>query len=144
MVLRLRDGTPVWLHASDPADAHGERAEIVALGRDGCDLGRVGYRRIYGPRAVLTLAVDDESSSRGLAEALIAAVAATAAGAGIATLMIRVAASDERLLGMLARAFAARWRREGSHVDVELRTAPQARPPAPVVPGHVGGDAIVA
>ena len=121
--LRLDDGTVVWLRCSQPAGVRDERAEVVAdaIARPG--VGRAAYRRVYGPRAVLTVALDEELWPAGLATALIAAIGAIAAAAGISTFLLRVSPTDERLLDVLAGEFAARCRRDGADVDVELDAA---------------------
>jgi hypothetical protein len=120
--LRLRDGTPVWLTSTEPAGAGDERAEIVATGVDARVIGRVAYRRVYGPRAVLTLAVDDELSPLGLPEALIASAGLAAAAGGISTFMIRVPTAEYPLLALLVARFGARCTCEPSFVDAELAT----------------------
>ena len=125
---RLRDGTPVWLRTVDPASPVEEHAAIVAEEAAGHAVGRVAYRRVYGPRADLTLAVDDELWPCGLAELLIAGIGPIAAVGGISRFLVRVAVFDERLLALLAGELGTRWRREGSYVDVEL--AVWALPPA--------------
>ncbi len=116
--LRLGDGRPVWLRAC--VDKPDEDAEIVAADADGRVVGRAGYRRVYGPRAVLTLTVDDELLSAGLAETMIATISSIAAAADISKLLMRVPLSDDRLLGLLVDGFGARCRRDVSYVDLEL------------------------
>lgn len=118
VALRLSDGRPAWLRAC--ANRPDEHAEIVAADADGRVVGRAEYRRVYGPRAVLTLTVDDELRCPGLAGAMIAAIASIAAAAEISTLLMRVPLSDDRLLALLADEFGARCRRDVSCVDVEL------------------------
>lgn len=117
--LRLHDGTPVSLR-TPWADMPEERAEIVAEDADGRIIGRAEYRRVYGPRAVLTLTVDDKLSRGGLAEPMIATISSIAAAAAISKLLLRVPLSDERLLGWLVDDLGARCRRDASYVEVEL------------------------
>lgn len=115
--LRLRDGTPAWLRAW--ADAPGEHAEIVADDAGGRVVGRAEYRRVYGPRAALTLMVDDKLLCAGLAEAMIGTISSIAAAAAISKLLMRVPLCDERLVGLLVD-FGARCRRDASYADIEL------------------------
>jgi CBS domain-containing protein len=126
----LHDETPVALRAID-VDRHGafcgeEHAAIVAEA-DGGTVGRAAYSRVYGPRALLTLDVDEAFWHRGLRELLLARLCARAACAGISTLVIRARASDVRLLALLREQFAAHGTRDGAHVDLELPTATRAR-----------------
>jgi len=127
--LVLRDGTVVALLADVDRDGvicADERAAIVA-GSGGGTVGRVAYVRAYGPRAVLTLEVDEAFWQRGLPELLLARLRASAAGVGISTFVMRVRASDVRLLALLREQFAAEEAREGARVDLELPTAAGAR-----------------
>lgn len=119
--LCLCDGTPVWLRSTGPATDCDERAELLAEDAGGRAVGRVAYRRVYGPRAVLTLEVDDELWPLGLPEALIAGVGPLAATGGISTLLVRIPESDERLLGLLLDEFAARLMRDMQDVEVEVQ-----------------------
>jgi hypothetical protein len=122
--LRVRDGLVVWMRSLDAASAPEERAEIVAEDAGGRVVGRVSYRRIYGLRAVLTLTVDDTFWGCGLPEALIGSIGPVAATGGILRFLMRIPASDERLLRMLVDDFAARCRLDGCDADVELDAAP--------------------
>jgi GNAT superfamily N-acetyltransferase len=125
--LRLRDGTAVSLRAfgrdRDAAALDDERAEIAAEDADGRTVGRVVYARVYGPRAEVALKVDDGFWHRGLPEALLERICARAACLGISTFLVRVRASDVRLLALLRHEFGARESRDGRHVDVEFSTA---------------------
>lgn len=134
----LRDGTAIALCAID-VDRHGafcgqEHAAIVAEA-DGRTVGRAAYSRVYGPRALLTLDVDEAFWHRGVRELLLARLCARAACAGISTFVIRVRASDVRLLALLREQFAARGTRDRTHVDLELPTATSARPVGTTGPG---------
>jgi GNAT superfamily N-acetyltransferase len=121
--LLLGDGTAVWLRHAEIAARPGQHEEIAALDPHARRVGVTTYERVYGPRALVTLAVDDEYWHRGLPEALLTRLCASAATFGISTFIVRVQASDVRLLGLLRQAFAARWRREGSFVDAEFATS---------------------
>ncbi len=121
--LRLRDGLAVWLRSIEAASASDERAEIVAEDAGGRVVGRVAYRRVYGLRAVLTLTVDETFWHCGLPEALIADIGPMAVAGGISRFLMRIPASDERLLRMLVDDFAARCSLDGSDADVELDAA---------------------
>ncbi len=125
----MRDGTAVALRTID-VDRHGafcgeEHAAIVAEAGGGT-VGRAAYATVYGPRAQLTLDVDEAFWHRGLRELLLARLCARAACAGISTFVFRVRASDVRLLALLREQFAARGSRDGAHVDLELPTAIRA------------------
>lgn len=120
--LLLGDGTAVWLRHAEIAGRPDQREEIAALDPHARRVGVTSYERVYGPRAFVTLAVDDEYWHRGLPEALLRRLCASAAARGISTFIVRVQASDVRLLGLLRHGFAARWRREGSYVDAEFAT----------------------
>jgi len=121
--LRLRDGTAVTLRTSDlacdAAIAGDERATITAQA-EGHIAGKVSYERVYGPRAVLWIDVEDAFWHRGLPELLLTALCARAQRLGIATFLMRVCASDVRLLALLRERFDARARRDGAQVDVEF------------------------
>lgn len=108
--------------------ASDERA-VAAFDADGRTLGRVEYRRVYGPRAVLTLDIDDAHWHRGLPEMLLADACEHAAADGISTFLMRARAGDVRLLALLREEFAAREVRDGrfAEVDVELATAATTR-----------------
>jgi CBS domain-containing protein len=134
----LRDGTTVALRTID-VDRHGafcgeEHAAIVAEAEDRT-VGRAAYSRVYGPRALLTLDVDEAFWHCGLRELLLARLCARAACVAIWTFVIRVGASDVRLVALLREQFAARGTRDGAHVDLELPTATRARPGATTDPG---------
>jgi hypothetical protein len=120
--LRLRDGTAVRLLAvaASPDD---ERAELTAIDEDGRVVGRLVYARVYGPRAVVTLEVDDALWHLGLPHALLGRSCDRAARLRISTFLARVRASDVRLLALLRHEFAASESRHGQHVDVEFPTA---------------------
>jgi len=126
--LRLRDGTAVTLRTSDLARdasiAGDERATITAQA-EGHIAGKVSYERVYGPRAVLWIDVEDAFWHRGLPELLLTALCARAARLGIATFLMRVCASDVRLLALLRERFDARARRDGGHVDIEFAVPAQ-------------------
>lgn len=122
--LRLRDGSVVALRLAAPdSDALActeERAELVALDAGGAVAGRAAYARVYGPRAVLSLEIDDTYAHRGLTELLLDELCRHAQRFGISALLARVPASDVTLLALLREQFAARQARDGRHVDVEL------------------------
>lgn len=126
--LWLRDGTAVWLRtiARDRGAAipESERAEIEAVDADGRPAGRLTYARVYGPRAEVSLEVDDAFWHRGLSEALLDRSCRQAACLGISTFLACVRASEVRLLALLRENFAARESRNGQYVDVEFSTAP--------------------
>jgi hypothetical protein len=113
--LSLWDGTAATLRGH--ADGHGA---AMAAEVDGRLVGRVIYTRVYGPRAVLSLDVDEEFMQLGLTELLLAAIGELAAKDGIATFLMRLPAKEIWLLARLRADFGARWRRDGSYVDVEL------------------------
>jgi CBS domain-containing protein len=126
----LRDGTPVSLWTTDrargAATGADEHAAIFAAA-GARTVGRASYARLYGPRAEVTLEIDDDFWHRGLPELLLARLCAGAADAGISTFVIRARASDVLLLALLRERFAARGARDGAHVDLELSTAAAAR-----------------
>jgi hypothetical protein len=130
--LRLRDGTAVTLRTSDlardPTIAGDERATITAQA-EGHIAGKVSYTRVYGPRAVLCIEVEDAFWHRGLPELLLTALCARAARLGIATFLMRVGAADVRLLALLRERFDACARRDRGHVDLEF-AVPAAPSPA--------------
>lgn len=119
--LVLADGSSVRL-AVRGLDTAGEWACILAADAAGLVVGRAAYARVYGPRAELTLVVDDAYGDRGLADALLTALRARAAEHGIATLLVRVRPSDVRLLALLRRAGAVGETASGGRIDVELPT----------------------
>lgn len=125
--LTVGGGMAVRLHEVEVEGGAGalgdERACIVADDADGRRVGRVAYRRVYGPRAVLTLDVGEELWHSGLPAVLIVRICLRAARVGITTLLARVPARDMALLALLREDFAAYERRDGAHVDVELSTA---------------------
>lgn len=122
----LRDGTVVWLramdshHAAEVADD--EAAGIAADDEEGHTVGHVVYARVYGPRAQMTLQVDDAFWHRGLPEELLARLRDHAARRGISTFLVRVRASDLRLLALLRREGDSRESRESAYFDVEFAT----------------------
>jgi hypothetical protein len=107
--------------AGSDAEA-GERTAIAAVDVEGRTVGRVSYRRVYGLRAEVTLAVDDEYWERGLPELLLVSLCARAESMQISTFLARVPASDVRLLALLREQFAARELRDGAYVQVEFAT----------------------
>jgi GNAT superfamily N-acetyltransferase len=119
--LMLADGSSVRL-AVRGMDAAGEWARILASDATGRVVGHAAFARVYGPRAELTLVVDDAYWDRGLADALLTTLRARAAEHGIATLLVRVRAFDVRLLALLRRAGAVGETASGGGVDVELPT----------------------
>ena len=123
--LVLADGSSVGL-AVRGLDTAGEWARILAADAAGRVVGRAAYARVYGPRAELTLVVEDAYWDRGLADALLTALRAHAAEHGIATLLVRVRPSDVRLVALLRRAGAVGETARGGRVDVELPTGPCA------------------
>jgi GNAT superfamily N-acetyltransferase len=126
--MRLVDGTAVRLLAAPdrrPDSGAGDGASLAAEDRDGRVVGRVSYRRLYGPRAALTLEVDEAFWHRGLPRVLLTDACEAAAACGISTFLVRVRASDVRLLALLREEFAARESRDGDFADVELATAPR-------------------
>ena len=122
------DGSAVRLRAvagvAGAATGDDERAEIVAEDLDGRVLGRAGYARVYGPRAVVTLEVADGLWRGGLPEALLASLCRRAARAGISTLLARVGPRETQLRALLREHLGARVWASGEYVDVELSTAP--------------------
>ena len=124
---RLRDGSQLWLHAADPAERSAERVALAVVDARDRTVGRASYERVYGPRAVVTLDVDDDLAHSELREVLLAALCVRAARCGITVLLARVPASDLQLLALLRERFHARETRDGRHVQVELRTAGPAR-----------------
>jgi len=120
--LTLPAGSPLRLcAAASAADA----GAITAL-LDGVVVGRVSYERVYGPRAQLSLDVDDAHWHCGLADTLLVAVSLLAARRGIARFLMRVGAADLQLLTLLREDFAAIERREDGEVAVEFTTSPPA------------------
>ena len=122
--LRLGDGTRVWVQVagleSGAMACVDERAEIVACDESGATVGRAAYARVYGPRAVLSLEIDDAYEDGGLVEHLLDELCRHGQRFGISVLLARVPASDVALLALLRERFAARETRDGRHVDVEL------------------------
>ncbi|MEY2514178.1 MAG: hypothetical protein QOJ89_1536 [bacterium] len=116
----LRDGTLVWPRFVQPPSACEERAEIVAVDAARRVAGRAAYRRVYGPRAALSLEVGDAYWRRGLPAALLEQIRALAALGGISTLMLRAPASDACMIALLCDELGARSRDEGQEVDIEL------------------------
>jgi GNAT superfamily N-acetyltransferase len=118
--LCLRDGTAVALRTSDDS----ERAAIAAQAEDRI-AGEVSYARVYGPRAEVSIAIDDAFWHRGLPELLLSALGAHAARLGITTFLVRARAGDVRLLALLCERYAARACRDGAYVDLEFPVAAQ-------------------
>lgn len=85
--LSLHDDTSVGLRLHDTAQAGADGAEILAVAGDGAHIGRTTYARLYGPRAELTLDVDDGFWHRGVPGALLDELVAHAASRGISTLI---------------------------------------------------------
>jgi GNAT superfamily N-acetyltransferase len=121
---------PLWLSDGTAASLQGDadaRGAAMAAEIGGRIAGRVIYTRVYGPRAVLSLDVDQAFMHRGLPELLLRTVCRYAARDGITTFLMRLPANEIWLLARLREDFGARWRREGASVDVEL---PVPEPPA--------------
>jgi hypothetical protein len=116
----LRDGTLVWPRFAQPPSACEERAEIVAEDAARRVVGSAAYRRVYGPRAVLSLEASDGYWRRGLPAVLLDQIRALAALGGISTLLLRAPVTDERMLALLRGMPGARSRAEDRHVDFEL------------------------
>jgi GNAT superfamily N-acetyltransferase len=118
----LRDGTLVWPRFAQPPSACEEGAEILVEDADRRVVGRAAYRRVYGPRAVLSLAAADRYWRLGLPEALLDEALRLAELGGISTLLLRTTASDARMLALLCddRGAPARRDGDGDHVDIEL------------------------
>ena len=116
----LRDGTLVWPRFVQPPSACDERAEIVAEDAARGVVGSAAYRRVYGPRAVLSLEAGDAYWGRGLPAVLLDQIRALAALGGISTLLLRASATDARMLALLCGVGGARSREEDRHVDIEL------------------------
>ncbi|MGH2941632.1 MAG: hypothetical protein ACRDLN_02490 [Solirubrobacteraceae bacterium] len=125
------------MHTIDRGIVGDPGAEVVANDLDGRTVARAAYTRVYGPRAVITLDVDDPFWHRGLPETLLADLCLRAARAGISTFLARARASDVRLLAMLRREFSARESRDGQYVDIELSTV--RPPPSGKLPSPTGG-----
>jgi GNAT superfamily N-acetyltransferase len=118
--LRLYDMTAFKLRMIDlERDAVGDRATIVAE-VDGSICGNASYVRVYGPRAVLLIDVDDAFWQHGLPGALLTALCARATRLGIATFLVRVCAADIRLLALLREEFGAHGRRDGAYVELQF------------------------
>jgi len=117
----------VWLRPGAEDPRTGGPAELVARDADGRTVGRAAYRRVYGPRAELSIDVDDAFWHRDLPAVLVASLREHAAAAGISTLLMMVPASDVRLVALLCQDFAARARRDGAQVDIELPCADASR-----------------
>lgn len=124
--LFVRGGLAVRLREVDVEGAGvlgDEYACIAAEDREGRTVGRAVYRRVYGPRAELTLEIDDALWHSGLPALLVASLCQHAARVGITKLLARVPARDIVLLALLREDFAGHETRDGTHVDVELSTA---------------------
>jgi hypothetical protein len=124
------DATTLQLRTADLEGAagapDGDRAAIAAV-VEGQVVGRASYTRVYGPRAELSLVIDDVHWYGGLPETLLAAISTHAAGFGITTFLMRLCAADVRLLALLREDFAARGRRDSAHVEIEFETSPPSR-----------------
>jgi hypothetical protein len=116
----LRDGTAVWLHSLEPESVRDERAEIAARDGDGRTVGRAGYRRVYGPRAVLTLEADDPLWAAGLPAVLLASAGRCADAGGITTFLIGVSSFDGRLLLLLSGGVLRPSPSRTAYLDIEL------------------------
>jgi hypothetical protein len=95
-VLTLPGTWPVLLRERGPGP-RGERAAILAEDTTGARVGRAEYARVYGPRAVLAVDVEDRFWPLGLPEALVASLCGLAARHGISTLLARVGERDAAL-----------------------------------------------
>jgi GNAT superfamily N-acetyltransferase len=119
---RLHDMTAFELRMIDferhAALSDGERVAVVAE-VDGRICGNASYVRVYGPRAVLLMDVDDAFWQHGLPGALLIALCARATRLGIATFLVRVCAADIRLLALLREEFGAHGRRDGAYVELQ-------------------------
>ena len=127
-LLQLVDGTPVRMRTLGCSAARAvpedEQAGFVAEEFDGATVGRASYERVYGPRAQVTLVVDPRFWHRGLPEMLLACLRLHAARVGITTFLMRLEASDLRLLSLLRCEFWARETIADAHVLVEFPTTP--------------------
>lgn len=110
-------------HPALPEDEH--IAVVAQVG--GHVAGQASYQRIYGPRAMLSLDVDDAFWRHGTPQLLIAALAERASLLGIGTFRMRVRASDLRLLAMLREDFGARGARDGGYVELEFPATGRSR-----------------
>ena len=115
----------MWLTRTAGAGAE-EWGAVAAADLCGRRVAHGAYTPVYGPRAALELDVDAAYWHGGLPELVLASLCADAAGCGISTFLMRVAASDVRLLALLRAEFAARETRDGACVDIELPTAAKA------------------
>lgn len=122
--MTLPDGTMVSLRSGAILSDGTAGAEFLAADAYGEDVGRGAYVRLYGPRAEMTLDVDEGFWHRGVPGALLDALVAHAAREGISTLLARVHASDVRMVALLRERVHARTTRDGAHVHVEFATAP--------------------
>lgn len=118
---READGLGVTLQLRE-LEARGDRAAVLAEDAGGHVLGHACYRRVYGPRAQLTIGVDDRLWPSRLPGVLVASICAVAAGHGISTLLLSAADSDERLRALVATQSGAREVRSGDTVDLEIAT----------------------
>jgi hypothetical protein len=130
----LRNGSAVWLHAIAPDSVRDERGELAAMDADGRTVGWIAYRRVYGPRAELTLEVDDALWHAGLPEALLGSAGRRADAGGIATFLVSVARSDGRLLLLLSDGVVRASPTRTGWLDVELRVL-RARRLRRAIPG---------
>ena len=116
----LHDGTPVWLAAAEPDGPAGDRAQLAVTDAGGCVVGRATLRRVYGPRAVLWIEVDEAFWHRGLPGLLVATLRRYASASGISTLLATADVRDVRLIAFLCHELGARAIRDGSRVKLEL------------------------
>jgi len=120
---RLHDATAFELRLIDlerHAALSGDECAAVVAEVDGRVCGHASYARVYGPRAVLLVEVDDAFWHHGLAGALLIALSCRAARLGITTFLVRVCANDIRLLALLRERFGAHGGRDGAHVALEF------------------------
>jgi hypothetical protein len=133
--VRLHDGTLVRLTLDEPGVVAGERAELSARDAGEQLVGRVAYQRVYGPRAELSIDIDDAYWHRGLPTLLIGSLRERASASGISTFLVTAGASDVRLLALLCGDFGACCTRDGALVRGELACGPSTlRGGAPDLP----------
>jgi hypothetical protein len=120
--LLLSDGSTVALRAH-AFDVRGERAAIFAHDASGRTVGSAEYARIYGPRAELTLMVDERLWPVELPAVMLAILCRRAADEGITTLLARVHEGEPRLPALLREHFDARESPAGDAVDLAIATA---------------------
>lgn len=113
----------MWLRAMRRPRSR-DAAAVIAEDADRHVVGRAGYRRVYGPRADLTLDVPHGVRRRDLAAMLVCDLGARAAESGISTFLMRVRADDRALLALLHDDFGAiSWNLDDGHVELELSVA---------------------